>query len=456
MNTEYFTEMHKLIERAKNYEKTGREQEALAIYLEIHDQFFPNTSDLYERPAILLEKRKRFEEAIHICEKAIKLINEGKITGIKDNFVRRIERIKARPDYIAIYGEEAKKPERKGFRFGFSKKKTVIKKEPKEEHRTELKAEPKEEPKTEPHKETGNDLEKAIDKTHRHMDENEKTGNHSIVKDQKPHKEVEPLQEHPKPKIYKEEILKEEEKHILDPKNHEIHKPISAQSEMDVKEHTEDKHSKGEGHTQNLAHTHKVPKETDSLNRLEKALEALKTAITHLRKPSKKTLLMTGALLGLMIAIFYGLEKNDRSKFEVFIDVSEFESTGAPIGNPFPTDLSDLPPITGSMIDTAVKSVSQMNGVSTAGVIVQKNVTGFVIMLKPGTSRSDAKNAAENFVKALGAAAAAENTDLTGPNMVSYGSLYDYYGALVVAGASPEDLVIKGVKVPKALGFTWK
>lgn len=416
MNTEYFTEMHKLIERAKNYEKTGREQEALAIYLEIHDQFFPNTSDLYERPAILLEKRKRFEEAIHICEKAIKLINEGKITGIKDNFVRRIERIKARPDYIAIYGEEAKKPERKGFRFGFSKKKPVPKKEPKEEH----KAEPKTEPKTEPHK------------------------------------EVEPLQEHPKPKIYKEETLREEEKHILDPNIHEIHKPISAQSEIDVEEHTEDKHSKGEGHTQNLAHTHRVPKEADSLNRMEKALEALKAAITHLKKPSKKTLLMTGALLGLIIAIFYGLEKNDRSKFEVFIDVSEFESTGAPIGNPFPTDLSDLPPITGSMIDAAVKSVSQMNGVSTAGVIVQKNVTGFVIMLKPGTSRSDAKNAAENFVKALGAAAAAENTDLTGPNMVSYGSLYDYYGALVVAGASPEDLVIKGVKVPKALGFTWK
>lgn len=412
MNTEYFTEMHKLIERAKNYEKTGREQEALAIYLEIHDQFFPNTSDLYERPAILLEKRKRFEEAIHICEKAIKLINEGKITGIKDNFVRRIERIKARPDYIAIYGEEAKKPERKGFGFGFSKKKPVPKKEPK----VELKAEPKIEH----------------------------------------HKEVEPLQEHPKPKIYKEETLREEEKHIVDPKDHEIHKPIPAQSEIDVEEHTEDKHFKGEGHTQNLAHTHRVPKEADSLNRMEKALEALKAAITHLKKPSKKTLLMTGALLGLMIAIFYGLEKNDRSKFEVFIDVSEFESTGAPIGNPFPTDLSDLPPITGSMIDTAVKSVSQMNGVSTAGVIVQKNVTGFVIMLKPGTSRSDAKNAAENFVKALGAAAAAENTDLTGPNMVSYGSLYDYYGALVVAGASPEDLVIKGVKVPKALGFTWK
>lgn len=109
MTMAYFAEMHKLVERAKTLERVGKDSEALEIYLEVHEKFFPNTSDLYERPAVLLEKKKRFKEAIAMCEKAIKYIDEGKITGVRDNFSRRIDRIKSRSDYEVVSVDVKKK-----------------------------------------------------------------------------------------------------------------------------------------------------------------------------------------------------------------------------------------------------------------------------------------------------------------------------------------------------------
>lgn len=328
MNNEYFAEMHKLIERAKVLERAGREEDALQTYLEIHEKFFPNTSDLFERPAILLEKRKRFSEAIAMCEKAIKLINEGKVTGVKDNFTRRIDRIKARSEQ-PLPQTEAAAPTKK-------------EKVPKEK------------------KEPGVFL------------------------------------------ITLEKIA-----------NQLLHLP-------------------------------------------ENIFNLLKSFLLGLKRLDWRSILTLIVFIVVGAGIVYGLTTYDRSKYEVYIDMSEFEATGSAIGNPFDMEVSDLPTITKSMIETAKKSISQMPGVKTSGVIVQKNVTGFVIMLNPGTSQKEAKDASEVFVRALASAAAAENSKLSGPNPLSYGSLYDYYGVLVVAGESPDHILLKGVKVPKAIGMTWK
>lgn len=329
MNNEYFTEMHKLIERAKVLERAGREEDALKTYLEIHEKFFPNTSDLFERPAILLEKRKRFNEAIAMCEKAIKLINEGKVTGVKDNFTRRIERIKARTEHPVAKAPIPEAP----------------------------------------------------------------------VKKEKP--------------------------------------------------------SKQPGEPNRILLWLK-----SLLNRIGQLpaiiFNLLKSFIQGLKRLDWRSLLTLVIFIALGAAILYGLKTYDRSKYEVFIDMSEFEASGSSIGNPFDMETADLPPITKSMIETANKSISQMPAVKTSGIIVQKNVTGFVILLNPGASQKEAKEAAEVFVRALASAAAAENTELSGPNPLSYGSLYDHYGVLVVAGETPENIILKGVKVPKAIGMTWK
>lgn len=124
MPMSYLAEMHKLVERAKTLERLGKDTEALEIYLEVHEKFFPNTSDLYERPAVLLEKKKRFDEAIAMCEKAIKYIEEGKITGVRENFVKRIDRIKLRSDYGQKEAPTPKKAEAKPMDWSFMSKKS--------------------------------------------------------------------------------------------------------------------------------------------------------------------------------------------------------------------------------------------------------------------------------------------------------------------------------------------
>lgn len=347
MNNEYFTEMHKLIERAKVLERAGREEDALKTYLEIHEKFFPNTSDLFERPAILLEKRKRFKEAIAMCEKAIKLINEGKVTGVSDNFTRRIERIKARTEHNAVKIAESEAPA----------KNEKAAKQPKEE---------------------------------------------KLPKEPKPPNAFKEPKEPGRLFLW----LKDAQERIV-----------------------------------------RLP---------ELIYNLLKSFILGLKRLDWRSLLTLVIFIALGAGILYGLKTYDRSKYEVFIDMSEFEASGSSIGNPFDMETADLPAITNSMIETAKKSISQMPAVKTSGIIVQKNVTGFVILLNPGASQREAKEAAEVYVRALAAAAAAENSELSGPNPLSYGSLYDHYGVLVVAGETPDNIILKGVKVPKAIGMTWK
>lgn len=96
MDQQKLQELYKLHERAKRMERLGNDTEALNIYMEIHENYFANTSDLYERPAVILEKKHRFQEAIDMCEKAISLIQDEKISGTVEQFEKRINKIRAR------------------------------------------------------------------------------------------------------------------------------------------------------------------------------------------------------------------------------------------------------------------------------------------------------------------------------------------------------------------------
>ncbi len=393
MNNEYFTEMHRLIEKAKTYERAGREEEALKAYLEIHERFFPNTSDLYDRPAILLEKRRRFDEAIAICEKAIKFIDEGKITGIKDNFQRRIDRIKDRTDYQELHPKKGVKKSRTS--------RPVQRK-----------------PRTTSHTSIFFKLKKYFETTPS-----------SIEKSSDP--PVPRPNERPK------------EREVVPPP---VESPIEDALSTPNLSASDPMSEVRQGQSISLFFT-------KLLNWIK---DLPKLILRHIRRPNKNTLIALGVIIVFTYLLQVSLANYDRSKFEVYIDMKELESTGSPIGNPFPVDEKDLPAITQSMIDTANKSISQMPAVKTSGVIVQKNVIGFVIMLNPGTSAHEAKDVAETYVRALSAAAAAENKDLSGPNPLSYGSLYDSYGALVVAGEDQTHIVLKGTKNPKSLLFNWK
>lgn len=417
MNNEYFAEMHKLIEKAKTYERIGREEEALKIYLEIHERFFPNTSDLFERPAILLEKRKRFDEAISMCEKAVKLIQEGKITGIKENFDRRIARIKARSDYTGpkVTPKQAHSFHWPKLKWRRSKKEDVPKREVPIRERS-LRERPGRET---PVKET-------------------------LVVDKPVQAKELPVRE----PAAKDVIEREAVDKVL---NDTLIEDNFADNDLPISEVTEAE--KTDAPLTALDHP-KVEKER--FKRIKAYLRGLKDEANKFRKPTKTELIAMAIFVVFIGGGIYMINNKPQSKFEVMIDVSKIKDGKALEGSPFEKNLEDLPPISKTMIDTAVKETQTLIGVKQAGIIVQKDVVGFVIMTNPGTSKAQAKSASEAFVKSLARAAAVENPELKGPGAVGYGELFDYYTLLVVAGENYDNLILKGSKNAKALGIYWR
>lgn len=89
-----FIEQFKLLKRAKKLEEMNNMDRALDLYIELHEKYDPNTSDAYERPAILFERKKRYQEALDMCYAAIEEIENDRVSGTVDKFQKRIDSIK--------------------------------------------------------------------------------------------------------------------------------------------------------------------------------------------------------------------------------------------------------------------------------------------------------------------------------------------------------------------------
>ncbi|MBI9011967.1 MAG: hypothetical protein JEZ08_07010 [Clostridiales bacterium] len=94
MSDERLIEQFKLLKRAKKLEQMGNPDRALDLYLELHERYEPNTSDAYERPAVLLERQKRYQEAYDMCKSAIEEIENDRMSGTVDKFQKRLDSIK--------------------------------------------------------------------------------------------------------------------------------------------------------------------------------------------------------------------------------------------------------------------------------------------------------------------------------------------------------------------------
>lgn len=88
-----FNKYFKLYEKAKDLEKKKDVEGALAIYFEILDKYIPEGSVYYERPCIVLEKLKRYDEAIAICNLAITRIDNQIFNFPKEEFEKRLDRL---------------------------------------------------------------------------------------------------------------------------------------------------------------------------------------------------------------------------------------------------------------------------------------------------------------------------------------------------------------------------
>lgn len=77
--------------KARELERMGKPDEALVIYRNILLDFTPIGTVYYERPAILLERKGEYQEAIAICDMAIANLKQE---GAKEEFRRRKARLK--------------------------------------------------------------------------------------------------------------------------------------------------------------------------------------------------------------------------------------------------------------------------------------------------------------------------------------------------------------------------
>ena len=93
-----FDKYYKSYEKARDLEKFKKEDEALKIYLSILCKYNPQGTAYYERPAIILERQKRYSEAIKICNMAIRAINSKTFNATTDEFEHRLNRLNSKTE----------------------------------------------------------------------------------------------------------------------------------------------------------------------------------------------------------------------------------------------------------------------------------------------------------------------------------------------------------------------
>lgn len=110
MNKEEMNEMLKLNDKAKKMDRLGNEDAALELYLEILEHYHPNLYANFERPAIILEKKRRYKEALEICQRAIELIEDEKISGDKDKCQQRVDKLLDKVNPAELIPQKEEKP----------------------------------------------------------------------------------------------------------------------------------------------------------------------------------------------------------------------------------------------------------------------------------------------------------------------------------------------------------
>lgn len=87
-----FSKVFNKYQKARELEKSGKEDNALEIYLKILENCPPGT-DYYIRPCIILEKRHQYSQAVEICDLAIKNIRIGRFNADENEFLYRKNRL---------------------------------------------------------------------------------------------------------------------------------------------------------------------------------------------------------------------------------------------------------------------------------------------------------------------------------------------------------------------------
>lgn len=100
-----FAEYSAIFEKARALEKAGRPNEALALYIDILRRFRPCGSLYFERPAIVLEREGRFDEALAVCDRALAdpdFRSRDEFTKRRERLLRKIEKQRTTPSKTSL------------------------------------------------------------------------------------------------------------------------------------------------------------------------------------------------------------------------------------------------------------------------------------------------------------------------------------------------------------------
>lgn len=115
----------------------------------------------------------------------------------------------------------------------------------------------------------------------------------------------------------------------------------------------------------------------------------------------------------------------------------------------------NLPVITKSMIEEAIKSGGRVSGVRKIGITVKGDVVGIVTLLNKGGTEEDARKATRLVMNTLALEASKVNKELKAPNAVDYGGLFNYYYTIAIVGNSDGTLIDKGYKRAHSKAMDW-
>jgi len=446
------SEQFNLLQKAKRLEKIGNSSEALRVYLELHKDHTPNTFDAYERPIILLEKFKRYEEAINMCEKAIGLVNDGKISGTVERFEHRLERINEKVSTLDHSSSKKKKPEKS-------------KKEKKKKIKAEKKA-PKD---------------KSIKK-----DDTSRLFRRKKSK-------VKELSEDLNPTITNQEPI-----HNNQPRTTTDSQSNKTDSQSITKQDTIEADTLIKG----------SPFKYD--NMFKKSGRKFSPLPPGFRSRRKSNMIIATLIYGL--GFFLAFPDNyflfitisvAFMSLNYFIDLLGYKTNNRHIGYTLITfvltlvvlsytggsiindqynidpngsvtngegDVSDsvgpiikaplndleLPLITDNHIQIAIDDITKETFVKDANIIVEDKTVSFGILVEPGTSTEEAKALGKSLTRKLASVVASNYSDISSPSEISYGELFDEYNAMVTVGSSSDDIIARGEKSKRALGFSWK
>lgn len=429
------SEQFNLLQKAKRLEKIGNSSEALRVYLELHKDHTPNTFDSFERPIILLEKFKRYEEAVTMCEKAITLVNDGKISGTVERFEHRLERIHEKKGSLDQAGSS-------------KSKKTKPKKEKK------VKAEKKKKPP-------------------------------KIKKEKKKKKE----------KVEQKPLSQTPSEQPSNPSPNIDTANVSHRE--DVQDNDTQSHTQIKGSPFNYENMFKKKGRTFSPLppgfRSRKKQNMIIASIVYvtgfvLAFPSNYYLFLSIAVAFIAFNYFIdllGYKINNRHigytliAFLVSLAILSFtggsviyneynttpskgieNSDSSTMGNDpmieAPRDDNDLPLITESHIQISVEELTNETFVKDANIIVEDETVSFGILVEPGTSTEEAKELGKTLTRTLSSVVASSYSDIDGPNEIGYGEIYDDYSVMITVGTSSDDIILLGQKSKKAIGFKWQ